>query len=42
VTTTRRRKFHLSLSGLSIAFALGLALWECYLGLQALLPSCPA
>src|SRR6266516_497081 len=24
------RKFHLSLSGLSIAFALGLALWEWY------------
>jgi hypothetical protein len=30
VTTTRRRTFHLSLSGLSIAFALGLALWEWY------------
>jgi len=30
VTTTSRRKFHLSLSGLSIAFALGLALWEWY------------
>ncbi len=30
MTTTSRRKFHLSLSGLSIAFALGLALWEWY------------
>jgi len=30
VTTTRHRTFHLSLSGLSIAFALGLALWEWY------------
>jgi hypothetical protein len=30
VTTARRRTFHLSLSGLSIAFALGLALWEWY------------
>jgi hypothetical protein len=29
-TTTSRRKFPLSLSGLSIAFALGLALWEWY------------
>ena len=30
MTTTSRRTFHLSLSGLSIAFALGLALWEWY------------
>jgi hypothetical protein len=30
VTMTSRRKFPLSLSGLSIAFALGLALWEWY------------
>ena len=30
MTMTSRRKFHLSLSGLSIAFALGLALWEWY------------
>jgi len=30
VTTTRRRTFPLSLSGLSIAFALGLAVWEWY------------
>ena len=30
MTTTSRRQFHLSLSGLSIAFALGLALWEWY------------
>ena len=30
MTTTRRRTFHLSLSGLSIAFVLGLALWEGY------------
>ncbi len=30
MTTTSRRKFPLSLSGLSIAFALGLALWEGY------------
>ena len=30
MTTTRHRTFHLSLSGLSIAFALGLALWEWY------------
>jgi hypothetical protein len=30
VTTTSRRQFHLSLSGLSIVFALGLALWEWY------------
>ena len=30
MTTTSRRKFPLSLSGLSIAFALGLALWEWY------------
>jgi len=30
VTTTSRRKFPLSLSGLSIAFALGLAVWEWY------------
>jgi hypothetical protein len=29
-TTTSRRKFPLSLSGLSIAFALGLAVWEWY------------
>ena len=29
-TTASRRKFPLSLSGLSIAFALGLALWEWY------------
>src|SRR5439155_10990884 len=30
MTTTRRRRFHLSLSGLSIALAFGLALWEWY------------
>ena len=30
MTTTSRRKFPLSLSGLSIAFALGLAVWEWY------------
>ena len=30
MTMTSRRKFPLSLSGLSIAFALGLALWEWY------------
>ena len=30
MTTTRRRTFPLSLSGLSIAFALGLAVWEWY------------
>jgi hypothetical protein len=30
VTMTSQRKFPLSLSGLSIAFALGLALWEWY------------
>ena len=30
MTTTHRRRFHLSLSGLSIALALGLALWEWY------------
>jgi hypothetical protein len=30
MTATRRRRFPLSLSGLSIAFALGLALWEWY------------
>ena len=30
MTKTSRRKFPLSLSGLSIAFALGLALWEWY------------
>ena len=30
VTTPSRHKFPLSLSGLSIAFALGLALWEWY------------
>ena len=30
MTATSRRKFPLSLSGLSIAFALGLALWEWY------------
>src|SRR5919198_3876770 len=30
MTATSRRKFPLSLSGLSIAFALGLAVWEWY------------
>ena len=30
MTTTSRRRFPLSLSGLSIAFALGLAVWEWY------------
>ena len=30
MTTTSRHKFPLSLSGLSIAFALGLAVWEWY------------
>src|SRR3989442_5677370 len=30
MTTTRRRRFHLSLSGLSIALDFGLALWEWY------------
>ena len=30
MTTTRHRTFHLSLSGLSIALAFGLALWEWY------------
>jgi len=30
MTMTSRRKFPLSLSGLSIAFALGLAVWEWY------------
>jgi len=30
MTMTSRRKFFLSLSGLSIAFALGLAVWEWY------------
>jgi len=30
VATTTRRKFHLSLSGLSIACAFGLAVWEWY------------
>ena len=39
MTTTSRRKFHLSLSGLSIAFALGLALWEWYFFFVAGTPS---